>query len=191
MRLWPKDYPEELQLDLHHHIQVEQAATRLLGWSRQKSGGLILMGGTGTGKTTLAKIALHSMGGALAQLPTLDGIKALFIDEPKFFASIRAGYGDGSSERQIAAIRASATLFLDDVGVGHIKEGSLGWAQDLYWRILDQRDTDRTFITTNLRPSQLKARLGQRAFSRLKGLATDDEFFVDMFEVPDYRGVRV
>jgi DNA replication protein DnaC len=85
--------------------------------------------------------------------------------------------------------RRAPLLILDDVGVGHVRQESLPWLHDIYWRLFDRRAELRlpALVTTNLSLDELPGRLGQRGFSRLLGMMGGPDNFIDLFSVPDYR----
>ena len=97
--------------------------------------------------------------------------------------------GDGQEGLVINNYKRAHLLILDDVGTAHVKEQSQTWLHDIYWRIFDRRV--ELFLPPMITPTHLleefKKRLGQRAFSRLQGMMVNDENYIDMFDVEDYR----
>lgn len=183
-------------LSLTAHPKLKEAVKQVIAWYQQEKGILLLAGDCGSGKTHLAKVVYEKFGGPAYILdwtatPVESVRNAVFYTEPDLFADIRQSYGDkasGQSEGQIVkTCQRAKLLILDDLGVAHIKDESLPWAQDLYWRILDARASNPTLITTNLKIDQIPNRIGKRAFSRLMGALGGKLGYVDMFGVPDYR----
>lgn len=163
------------------------------GWYGRRVGAVVLSGGTGCGKTHIARRVLAACGGVHYRLT--DDLRtvrnAVFYDEANLLADIRASYNgySNSEDRIISGCQSTAWLFLDDLGVAYVRDGSQRWYEDLMWRIFDVRAENLlpTLITTNLTPPELKTRLGQRAYSRLQGMLGDPRNFINMFGVPDYR----
>lgn len=181
-------------LDLAYHPKVEAAIKAIVAWYNRGSGALVLAGNPGCGKTHLAKVVLEKYGGPRFYLDwskeTVETVQnAVFYAEPEMFAAIRQSYGDGKqSEAEIIRICQRSSLFiLDDLGVAHIRDESLGWAQDIYWRLFDARVEKFTLVTTNLTISEWGARIGRRAFSRLMQALGSEAAIVNLFDVPDYR----
>lgn len=167
-----------------------------MAWYQQFCGVLLLAGDCGCGKTHLTKVVYDKAGGPAFVLdwdaqPVESIRNAIFYTEPDFFADIRQSYNGGKAGQTEAEIvrtcQRARLLIFDDLGAAHIKDESLPWAQDLYWRILDARADKPTLITTNLKIDQIPARIGKRAFSRMMGGLGSRAGYVDMFGIPDYR----
>lgn len=184
-------------LDLTWHPKLRQAVKNVVEWYKVGRGALILTGDTGCGKSHIAKVVYEKFGGPAYILdwtanPVESVRNAVFYAEPEMFADIRQSYSpDGKkvqSEKEIIKMCQKSHLFIfDDLGVAHIKDESLPWAQDIYWRIFDARVSEFTLVTTNLTKEQLGPRIGKRALSRLMDAMGSEAAFVDMFGIPDYR----
>lgn len=180
-------------LDLTRHVNLRATVESVVAWYHRRAGGLILSGGTGCGKTHIARAILRACGGPLPILTDdLRSIRnAVFYAEPNLLADIRSSYGGGpgGEERIISACQWCTWLILDDVGVGYVKDESARWYEDIMWRIFDVRAENNlpTLLTTNLTPPELKTRLGQRAYSRLQQMLDEPGHFLNLFAVPDYR----
>lgn len=184
-------------LDLTWHPKLRQAVKSVVDWYKRGSGALILAGDTGCGKSTLAKVVYEKFGGPAYVLDwsadTVESVRnAIFYAEPEMFADIRHSYDPAGKKQQsegeiIKMCQRSHLFIFDDLGVAHIREESLPWAQDIYWRIFDARVSEFTLITTNMKKSQLGPRIGTRALSRLMEAMGSEAGFVDMFGIPDYR----
>lgn len=160
------------------HQQVDTAIDRLIRWWwGAESPGLLLAGGCGAGKTTLADMVL---GWAIAR-----NIPSKFYSEPDLLDTIRESYGRKQTGL-VQRLAETPLLILDDIGAGYAKADD--WYQEIYWLLLDPRNRPgyRTLITTNLMPEPFKTRIGVRAASRLRELVPPD-FVCLMFDVPDYR----
>ena len=191
--LWPKDF-QGPQIDLNWHPDLKAAVRRVIDWFDRESGGLVLAGGYGCGKTSIARIVLHAIGGPIPIIiwdgPQPESIRnAVFYSEPGLLEEIRHSYSDGNGEASIVSqCQRARLLILDDVGAGYVKDESQRWYEDILWRILNERTDKKTLLTTNLIAPDLKSRIGGRAYSRLKELLSTSENYVSLFDVPDYRG---
>lgn len=184
-------------LDLTRHPDLRPAAATVIEWYNAESGAIILEGGCGCGKTHIAKAVLKASGGPFPVLRWLEngGVEtvknAVFYAEADLLSDIRQSYNGHSASEQsiIGGCQRARLLILDDIGVGYIKEESQRWYEDIMWRIFDTRATGNlaTLITTNLSPVELKARLGERAYSRLQQMLGRRDRIVNLFGVPDYR----
>jgi DNA replication protein DnaC len=118
---------------------------------------------TGIGKTHLAV-------GVLRALVT-DSIveRPLFVFVPEFLDRIRQSFDDktGKTGRMMERVRQADLLVLDDLGAERTSE----WVQEQLTIILNARWSHglSTIITTNASLEELRASLGDRAQSRLKG----------------------
>lgn len=181
------------------HPKLITAKRKIADWYNRGSGALVLAGDPGCGKTHIAKVVydLHGAGGhTINWIKDEDGNtiaetvrNAVFYAEPDLFADIRESYGGrGQNEKQIiSACKRSRLLILDDIGVAYIKDETLAWAYDIYWKIFDARVDKFTLITTNLTNDQIAARIGRRALSRLMEAMGSEDSIIDLFGVPDYR----
>lgn len=180
------------QIDLAWHPLLPQVVRRLSEWHKGTFGGLILGGGYGCAKTTLARVVLHAVGGPIPVIDWSSGRpesirNATFYAEPELLEDIRDSYGSGSETRIINQCRRAKLLILDDVGAAYVKEESARWYEGIFWRLLSERGQLKTLITTNLTPPELRGRIGSRAWSRLQEILNGPDNYINMFEVPDYR----
>lgn len=194
LNLWPKDFHGP-QINLDWHPSLTEAVNRLISWYNKPAGGLVLAGGYGCGKTTMAKIALHAVGGPVSVINWESGQpesirNAVFYSEPELLEDIRRTFGpqgEGSEQQIVSNCQRAKLLIFDDVGAGYVKDESRRWYEDILWRILNERTNKKTLITTNLMPPDLQSRIGGRAYSRLKELLSSSDNYVYLFDVPDYR----
>lgn len=170
------------------HPDLAKATATIRKWYKERitcGGGLILAGGYGCGKTHLAR-AIYE----------LYGFRALFWEELGLIKSIQSGYsGRGQSEDSLfAQARRAELLIYDDLG--SYETDNLAFVQNIYRGLFDGRlETNKaTLVTTNLRAttdsdevSEFERRVGGKNFSRLVGQLEVSEFYIDLFDVPDYR----
>lgn len=137
--------------------QALEAAQKWLGAKpidREYAVWLVLLGGTGTGKTVAATWALRE---ALRQ-----GESAYFRTTSRL--SRLSGFDEGA--RELAMLSECGLLVLDDVGA----EAQTAWGSGLLQELLDNRHQGyrRTIITSNLSANDFKARLGERMTDRIR-----------------------
>lgn len=126
--------------------------------------GAILMGGTGTGKTTLA----------VACLQAARWVKdALYVYWPDLLSRIKASYSNAETETEahiMHRVRAVQFLIVDDLGAGG--EADTRLSLKIAEQIAENRTVDNdlwTIITTNLDNDGIAAHLSERVASRLTG----------------------
>lgn len=165
------------------HPALVRAVKVIKTWYNERlgpGGALVLAGGTGCGKTHLAR-AIHQ----------LYGFRSLYWEECALFEAIKASYNGYSrlSEAEIfGRIRKADLLVYDDLGA--YETDNLAWIQNIYRVIFHDRIDQAgkaTLFTTNLKASAIADRIGGRNFDRLLGALDTPEFYVNLFEVPSYR----
>lgn len=122
---------------------------------------VILTGRCGTGKTHLAC--------ALALDAKAMGFTALFTSVAKIVRNIRESWGSasGASERQIIDRYAGVDLLIiDEVGVQNNTDNE----RNLLFSVLNERyeQIKPTILISNLKLSEIKAVIGERAFDRIR-----------------------
>jgi DNA replication protein DnaC len=175
-----------------YHPEIEAAIRAACAWYKAPVGGLVLAGGYGCGKTSLAKIVYRLGGGAATLIEwTEQGpvqfYPVTFYSEPDLLDDIRRSYGEAGETKIIKRCQKSDILILDDLGAGYVKEESRRWYEGIMWRLFDGREFRKTLVTTNLDPAELKLWLGGRCWSRLQEMLGGPDGFIGMFGVPDYR----
>jgi DNA replication protein DnaC len=173
-------YDKKWKLQVNH-VDLRAAQVKVGQWANGEHVCVVLYGNPGSGKTHMANVVVQHF---------QDPLYIRLISEPDLLSNIKETYGgNGSEARIIGNLRNMERLIIDDVGAARVKNDSLPWLHDIYWRLLDGRlERGRSLlITTNLSQNELAVRLGPRASSRLVGLLGDESNYVDMTSVPDYR----
>jgi len=121
---------------------------------------LLVWGDPGNGKSHLAAAVCHEV--------KEKGFIPVFQSVPELLERIRNTFRQqkGESEREIMdALLDCDLLVLDDVGAEKVSD----WVQDILFRVIDGRYRQRRpiFYTSNLRPSELRDRLGPRIYDRM------------------------
>ena len=123
--------------------------------------GLWMMGGPGTGKTTLAMLISKS---ALER-----GHSVAIYSLPKLLARIRRTYdaapGEDDYVKFFQRLTSVDLLHVDDLGA----EKSSDWVLEQLYSLVNERyEAERSIlVTTNLDEAELKEQIGQRTVSRL------------------------
>lgn len=137
----------------------------------------LLWGPAGTGKTGLAA----SYGKSLLNLddPEQYATDVLFRSAPDLFTEIRASYNpradDEKDEAQLLEMYSTVgLLIIDDLGKENIN-GS-GWVEARLYQIINRRHGSMrpVFITSNLSPAELGARIGQPTMDRIIEMCGED-----------------
>jgi DNA replication protein DnaC len=122
--------------------------------------GIMFHGGVGTGKTHLSCAILLAL--------ITKGCSGLFMHYPELLQMIRQSYNDDGVETEASLLRPvydSEVMLLDELGAVKATEFTV----EMLTLILNHRySADKTTIaTTNFAPSELRERIGDRAYSRL------------------------
>ncbi|GJF32599.1 hypothetical protein KNE206_52990 [Kitasatospora sp. NE20-6] len=140
---------------------VKQAAHRgpegQLGIARAHS--LLLLGGTGTGKTHQAYGAIRSLLAAGVRL------RWQAVTSVTLHAMMRPRPG-ADAEREMRELERVPLLLVDDLGAGRASE----FTEETTYRLVNYRYEQHlpTIITSNITPAELAGLLGDRTASRLR-----------------------
>lgn len=145
-------------------VIAESLATMKFGYPVIRTGpSLLLIGGTGTGKT-------HQSYGALRALST-SGVLCFWrlTTAADLFTALRPRPGI-DHEEVFHSYANTPVLVLDDLGATKESE----WTEETLHRLVDNRYAWKrpTLFTSNIRPSQFTDRLGERIASRIDGMTT-------------------
>lgn len=122
---------------------------------------LLIWGEYGNGKSHLAAAVAHAV--------KEKGHTVVFQTMPELLERIRETFHDRKNketEKDIMyALQNCDLLVLDDIGAEKVTD----WVQDVLFRIVDGRYRQKKPIlyTTNLKPSELKDRVGPRIYDRI------------------------
>ncbi len=136
---------------------------------------LLLMGGTGLGKTHLSS--------AIAQKVITRGFDAFYETAPQMFTNFDA-VKYGRADRSATEPYNSALLLIDDLGA----ESSSSQTSATLFELINRRllAGKPTVISTNLLPAEIKKRYDERIYSRLMG-----EYTVMQFKGKDIRMQKI
>ena len=174
LRQWKTaSVPERFQNFTLNTSPLKRAAKRLI--SAPKESSWLLWGEKGVGKTGLAV-------GYLRQFLDAGFGQALFFSLPLMLAALKATYGkqpDPESEELTEAELITywtrvPLLVVDDMGAEQVS-GS-GWVEDRLYQIIGQRHATLKpiFITSNLSPTELGHKLGDRILWRIVEMCGKD-----------------
>lgn len=163
--------------------ELTEAKERFERFAHDLKGTLLVSGSYGTGKSHLSMATVNAV--------KEKGESAIFISLPRLLTKIKGTFGNEGSQDDIITSLADVTLLvLDDIGAEQVKytDGSKTtidtdtFSNDVLFQVLDARMGKPTIYTTNLTGKDLRARIGQRNWSRM----LDDADIVKMYG-DDYR----
>lgn len=130
-----------------------EALEAVKAWLTSGKCWLVLLGGTGTGKTTAAAWAL---GEVIRQKETADARTASRLAR-------MSGFDEGA--RELERLSNVSLLVVDDIGA----EMQTAWGQGLLSELLDNRHQGfkKTILTSNLSQDAFKQRIGERMVDRI------------------------
>ena len=157
----------DMARDLQSRLVVEQVRSFVSDLDERLSAGqgLWLMGGTGTGKTTLAMLA------SKAALEA--GHSVAIYSLPKLLAHIRRTFdaepGGDSYLAFFERLTSVDLLHIDDLGA----EKRSDWVLEQLYALINERYEEKRsiFITTNFNREELEEQIGPRIVSRLTEMA--------------------
>jgi DNA replication protein DnaC len=155
---------------------LRDAFTMARNYARDPDGWLVLLGGTGSGKTHLAAAIAHEWQAA--------GRRFEFFFVPDLLDTLRAAYGQEEDVPTSTAdrLRTCDHLVLDDLGV----HGSTPWAQEKLFQILNYRYNAKlpTVITIRGKLKDIPESWASRMCDAKVSLPL-------VITAPDYRGLPV
>ena len=160
--------------DFEHFTKLSHAAeaakacwAMVLGDSKP---GLVLWGGTGTGKTTLGLITLRYLNES--------GQSVAWCDYTDIIKRVQATYNkkeyDGPSEDEIlGALTEADLLVIDDMGSVATNNPVSENRTEIMFRVINARYARQAkmIITSNCTPDKLKYQFGDRIWSRVNGMS--------------------
>ncbi len=146
-------------------VQLAVAAARSArggGVSIVEAPSLLIIGGTGTGKTHAAFGAIRALAAAGVRVEWQATTAA------DLYAALRPSPGR-DTERELATFVRCPLLLLDDLGAAKPSE----WTEEITYRLINHRYAQvlPTLITSNVPIRQLRHLLGDRVASRLAEMA--------------------
>ncbi|MGX1760440.1 ATP-binding protein [Streptomyces lydicus] len=137
---------------------------------------LLLVGMTGRGKTWQAYGAIRSL------IARGIDVRWKATTAADLYADMRPSSGL-EAEWMLRHLMRTPLLLLDDLGAARTTE----WTEELTYRLINQRSVHElpTLITSNLRVSELRDKLGDRVASRISGMVSQQL----AFKGPDLRRV--
>lgn len=145
-----------------YHVEHKKTLAALLSYTPESGKNVLLHGGVGRGKT-------HLIVGLVKKLILEEKVSQVrFVTGVSLLRSVRYGFlpaANCSSDSMIDAYGEFPLLIIDDLGLEKPSE----WAIETLYTIIDERYSGfrPTFITSNMNPKQLAARLDDRLMSRL------------------------
>lgn len=119
--------------------------------------GFFLFGPVGVGKTYTAA--------ALARQAAWQGYELAWLSATAWLAAIRASFNGGPAAESVEGLVRADLLVLDDLGAERPTE----WAREQLFAVVNAayEEGHVLIVTSNLKPSDLRDRLGERIVSRL------------------------
>jgi DNA replication protein DnaC len=126
---------------------MRDAHRRCSSWALQPRGWLFIHGAFGAGKSHLAA--------AIANAQQAAGKVVRFVTVNKLLDTLRSGIDNGTTDRMIADLIACDLLILDELSAAQLAESASDWRFGRIERLINERLTKPTVITSNLAPDDL------------------------------------
>jgi DNA replication protein DnaC len=132
--------------DMQHVLRQVHA------WAWQPTGGIVLAGPTGRGKTHLAVAAACHLAEA--------GVDIMFVESRTLLDRLKQGISDGTYDQRLQRLKQATVLVLDDYG----SERQTDFSEEIIESVLSYRyEMELGFlVTTNLMAQDLSPRLASR-----------------------------
>jgi DNA replication protein DnaC len=150
---------------------------KVLDWLKECKNFLLLMGKPGCGKTYVCSAIMDYCYGKVSDVYAMR--------EGELFERLRRTMDLKGDYRQEIEYQLDHGLFiLDDIGSSG--EGQTGWRKEVLFEAIALRYESQkpTVFSTNYDRSDIKSKLGERAYSRL---FASENTIIDMFTYPDLR----
>jgi DNA replication protein DnaC len=123
---------------------------------------LLLLGGSGVGKTCLAVAILH-------QIIRNSFKSGRFWNAPEGFAAIRASFGNGDTESSMIKVLGNSLIVIDDLGKQRLTE----WSREQLFVLIDGIYSRERLciITSNLHEEEFVATFDDAVTSRIIGMS--------------------
>lgn len=145
--------PEPRRLDMQKNSKKLGTARQLtalqtgkqacLDFATNPRGWLCLHGAFGAGKSHLAAAIAHARAAA--------GEQVRYRSVPGLLDALKAGFDDHTSDAVFDDLLTCDLLVIDDLGAEHLS----GWAREKLFRLLNERETRPTVLTSNCHPDDL------------------------------------
>jgi DNA replication protein DnaC len=159
------DRPPVTLIDPARVADVRRYVANLDG-NLEEGRGLWLTGDVGTGKTTLAML--------ISKVALERGKSVAIYSLPRLLSELRKTFDESSEMKYLQLLDGLASvdlLHIDDVGAERTSEWVL---EQLYSIVNDRYEQQKALLlTTNLKPPELEAQIGERTVSRIMEICGD------------------
>ena len=131
---------------------IQHVLRQVHAWAWQPTGGIVLAGPTGRGKTHLAVAAACHLAEA--------GVDIMFVESRTLLDRLKQGISDGTYDQRLQRLKQATVLVLDDYG----SERQTEFSEEIIESVLSYRyEMELGFlVTTNLMAQDLSPRLASR-----------------------------
>jgi DNA replication protein DnaC len=145
--LWPVTWQGKPLSAEAQRVFMSDAHRRCSSWAQSPRGWLFIHGAFGAGKSHLAA--------AIANAQQAAGKVVRFVTVNKLLDTLRSGIDNGTTDRMIADLIACDLLILDELSAAQLAESASDWRFGRIERLINERLTKPTVITSNLAPDDL------------------------------------